>query len=733
MGQMPDLVVTVLAHARVPSPERADTLTLGSVEAVPLREALTRTWSTDAHVTAYEPVELPCEGAPGGYLPVRLTRAAILEGVPVDMQLLIGDVDPPGHVATDAWRVDVEARLRASNLAWYPTRNGYRVIARLPEPIRIANEADEREWYEIYLGWCEGMRERWGLTLDAACKDWTRIYRLPRVARKGGRSDATVERLGRIPTLDIDGGDWLPPAAPAAPPKATRPEGEAAPTASSAALERAIATAQRVPASVEGHGGDAALFVAANEIAAHLGEDREAIEAVLREEFNPRCLPPWDAGKIAREATRAAERHATPEARYGERAAARAEARAAAEAAAFRPAGEGGGDPWERPLGWSDVEEPIEYYCEGLRLAPSDGKISIIAGQPGAGKGPIADHVAVAFALGMPVFGVHACTRRRVGILDWEGPRLTRRRCGRMARAMGRAPSDLDGRLDLLDGNSLGNFADASTIARLRQWIDTRGIEVLVVDSYMSAMLQSGFDPNQPQYACLAQALGALGILVIAVAHSSKAHAKENREPRLSDIAYTGAFAALAQTAIVAWYPDPEDRYTVRLACARAPEESFPPLTVRFEGAKTEPLHVRVVTDAGAMVDAARPAPAARGVASDVPPGGAARVRRTLAATSAGADRLEALLGRLDPRGGGIRVGKLRDALGLSGARWGDVRAEVLRRGTVEETGLPSDRTVSYRLRASDGPDVTPADEWRPQPGEIASRARPRSAARRVQ
>jgi hypothetical protein len=88
-------------------------------------------------------------------------------------------------------------------------------------------------------------------------------------------------------------------------------------------LARAHALAQRLAPSVEDHGGDEALLRAATELATVLGEDAAAITAVLTETFNPRCLPPWPAAKLKREAGRAALRQATPEARYGRRAAAR--------------------------------------------------------------------------------------------------------------------------------------------------------------------------------------------------------------------------------------------------------------------------------------------------------------------------------------------------------------------------------------------------------------------------
>jgi hypothetical protein len=103
-------------------------------------------------------------------------------------------------------------------------------------------------------------------------------------------------------------------------------------------LDRARALAKRLPPSVEGHGGDAALFRAANELSTVLGEDVDAVLVVLAETFNPRCMPQWDQVKLRREAERAAGRQATPEARMRRR---RDEAR---EVDPFHPPDEIGAD-----------------------------------------------------------------------------------------------------------------------------------------------------------------------------------------------------------------------------------------------------------------------------------------------------------------------------------------------------------------------------------------------------
>jgi hypothetical protein len=324
---------------------------------------------------------------------------------------------------------------------------------------------------------------------------------------------------------------------------------------------------------------------------------------------------------------------------------------------------------------------PIGYLCEGLRLAPSDGKISLIAGNAGGGKGPIADHLAVCFALGLPAFGDprFATVRSRVMLLDCEGSRLTLRRLKRMARAMGADPADLEGWIILVNTSGADltspEALDAITIAAER--FDAR---VVIVDSYTSAMLASGIDSNSPEYAALARALGALDRLVIAVAHAVKASASKG-EPTLADIAYSQALGAMGQTVLVVHYPDREDRDLVRIACARSPEERFEPFEVRFRGGKGEPLSVTIDARASAMR-----APAL------------IRMRDAIAAAGTAADKIEEFL-REHPTCPQTS-GKLRDAVGVRGLRWSAAKDECLRRGTIVEHALGSH--LQYTLALAD-------------------------------
>jgi hypothetical protein len=267
--------------------------------AIDLAEALESSFDCDAHFCAYEPTDPP----------VRLAGdPAVIPGG-VRMVVLIGDLDDPVAHATktparDEWRAEQLDRIEASGLACYETRGGYRVLATLDEPFVLTTLAHAEEWKARYEAWCDELEQSCGLELDRACKDWTRLYRLPNVERDGETQEAEV--LGSLPVVTL----------PAVTNRAAKPKARNPRDTEDARTARAHAVAAALPPSVEGHGGDEALFKAASELATVLGGEAEAIEAVLTETFNPRCVPPWPATKLAYESKRAADRWASPEARF---------------------------------------------------------------------------------------------------------------------------------------------------------------------------------------------------------------------------------------------------------------------------------------------------------------------------------------------------------------------------------------------------------------------------------
>jgi hypothetical protein len=259
------------------------------------------------------------------------------------------------------------------------------------------------------------------------------------------------------------------------------------------------------------------------------------------------------------------------------------------------------GDDDAGPLGprsfFDSPEVPLDYFCDGLRLARSNGKISLVAGLPGAGKGPLADYLALCFALGLPAFGRWPCRKSDVLILDCEGTRLTMRRMRRMARALGIDPRELDAVVDVRDVSSLELLTE-----RFGAAVEAHGAEVVILDSYTSAMMATGLDPNKIEFANLAKALGSLDRLVLGVAHANKAPLA-NERPTLQQVSGSGALAAMAATGIAVWHPNVDTPATIRVACMRAPETAFEPFDVTFHDTPGDGLALELVTASEARKD----------------------------------------------------------------------------------------------------------------------------------
>lgn len=293
MCQHGQMRLTCFAHAKIPGIDNPDAQRDGfdphAVWDVPIEFALEYAWPSDVHIVQYQ-----C--ATVNEIEMRLTKDCIDEIHPV-MQVLIGDIDAPGHKRTDEWTAEIEPKLEACPYTYYRTRNGYRIVVPLAETFTIDSPARAAEWAARYVAWCDEIERDHGLVLDRACSDWTRIMRAPNVVRDGRVESSAVRWTGATAVLP-------PPKPGASKPKRTRAAG-----AKSDALAKAHAIAERMPPSVEGHGGDDALFRATREIATVVA-DAEAIERVLSETFNPRCLPPWPDAKLEYEARRAAEAHA---------------------------------------------------------------------------------------------------------------------------------------------------------------------------------------------------------------------------------------------------------------------------------------------------------------------------------------------------------------------------------------------------------------------------------------
>lgn len=162
-------------------------------------------WETDAHLVQYEiPGEVGCP---------RLNKSALPwlqaeDKEPVAIYVLI-DVDNPGHAPwTDDLLEQAQetlARLPEIQQAGvYLTRHGYRLVWRLPKPIKVSFFEDWRHQF------CEYLIEQ-GIDADPACSSWNHMFRAPSTPHfrpDPDQYDFSALREGE--TLD-----WTPPRTPA--------------------------------------------------------------------------------------------------------------------------------------------------------------------------------------------------------------------------------------------------------------------------------------------------------------------------------------------------------------------------------------------------------------------------------------------------------------------------------------------------------------------------------------
>jgi hypothetical protein len=144
----------------------------------------------------------------GGPYRRRLSTSAIGE-LKISMGLIAIDVDAPQHVRTEEWDADIRQRVeelfeRHPGLA-YSTKGGLRLIWQLSKPFPIATPADATLWSAYYLAMLEWLRSKYGIIGDPSCKDFTRLFRLPRVRRDGVDvvPDFEIGDVGAIGFFDL--------------------------------------------------------------------------------------------------------------------------------------------------------------------------------------------------------------------------------------------------------------------------------------------------------------------------------------------------------------------------------------------------------------------------------------------------------------------------------------------------------------------------------------------------
>lgn len=153
---------------------------------VPLDEALTSPWPTDAHVCVYQTIDTGQPAWP------RLQKAILSKlraaGADVVCPVIFLDYDNPGHLEWtgdqfDAWLLKLNEIAEDWPVAWawsylYTTRHGARLVYVLDHPV-------SPEDYEQHTRWLVNEFTLRGLAFDRAVSDWTRLFRLPFVKREG--------------------------------------------------------------------------------------------------------------------------------------------------------------------------------------------------------------------------------------------------------------------------------------------------------------------------------------------------------------------------------------------------------------------------------------------------------------------------------------------------------------------------------------------------------------------
>lgn len=583
--------ITVLPHKHIPSPE-ADDFAARDADALPseLGAALTAEWSTDAHFAAYEPLCPPeLEGAA-----VRLASGALADGLPVRMVALVGDVDDADahrekRPASKEWRATTEPVLRLSGLAHYETRGGYRVIAELADPVELRSPEDARLWSSTYRGWCEQLRTTYGLTLDVACADWTRLYRLPNVVRDGAEQRAPI--VGAVTKVDAY-------AIPAQQVTAVAPSTGGADDrdltdrergeldAAAALIAEHFETGKRhlMALAIGGWLRSVGLPPAAAEyvvgqLPSDAPEKRIADATKAWTKSGPvegwaalrRYVPADTLAKVQALAVGPSSRKALLE-----RMAARNERPATAPAADADPLAALG-----RRIDLSVEPKPLDFICEALGIAP--GKITTIAGYAGTGKGPLINLFTICVAAGLPFLGMPV-RRARVLLWDCETGPLLQQRLHRIANALGvdLVALERDGWLVVIEGQP--PMTDAHVEA-VRSLAVAKRVELLAIDSYTSAFL--GLDQNSAEYSGPAFALGALssetGCAVLITTHDRKSTSSKGAGSDFENQSGHNSLQAAQQASVRLVRPNPEETTIVELRCGRHPGKGFAPICIRWD------------------------------------------------------------------------------------------------------------------------------------------------------
>jgi hypothetical protein len=164
-------------------------------EVLDLHTALTKVYSTDAHLVAYV-----VEGAVRQHR-IKKTGLPHFEGQ-VEVGVFFCDVDNPQHSnwnreLLDAALAQYDSLGVLQTAGIYHTEHGRRIVQPIEQPIP-AREV------EPYLKRWLLQLERAGIPVDWACRDWTRHFRLPNVRRDGFPYRSPLMRLERMRPISLE-------------------------------------------------------------------------------------------------------------------------------------------------------------------------------------------------------------------------------------------------------------------------------------------------------------------------------------------------------------------------------------------------------------------------------------------------------------------------------------------------------------------------------------------------
>lgn len=175
----------------------------------PLIEALMDTWVEDAHLATYHVTRdshLLDKSIRFSKQPeLRHLERARAKGYAVAHAIRMLDADTEGHVPiTPAQIAQVAQALRGKPFGWYPTKAGVRLVQLLSRPL------SPEEYEHHIMAWLAEVQALIPfLHVDLKCREWTRLFRLPRVIRDGRNLWDTPVHLANL--VPIDPGDCTPP------------------------------------------------------------------------------------------------------------------------------------------------------------------------------------------------------------------------------------------------------------------------------------------------------------------------------------------------------------------------------------------------------------------------------------------------------------------------------------------------------------------------------------------